>query len=45
MHDGVYPLELGVISFDIVLERFGFIRDPRVFSLGIRIDESAVVVP
>ena len=41
MHDGVYSFELGIVSFDIVLEHSGFARDPQIFSLSIRIDRSA----
>ena len=44
MHDGVYSFELSVVSFDIILERSGFARDPQVFSFRIRADGSAGVV-
>ena len=44
MHDGVYSFELGIVSFDIILERSGFARDLQVLSLRIRVDGSAGVV-
>ena len=44
MYDREYSFELGIVSFDIVLERSVFVRDPQVFSLRIRFDGSAGVV-
>ncbi|KAF3523949.1 hypothetical protein F2Q69_00048137 [Brassica cretica] len=44
MHDGVYSFELAIVSFDIILECSGFLRDPQVLSLRIRVDGYARVV-
>ncbi|KAF2574217.1 hypothetical protein F2Q70_00004139 [Brassica cretica] len=45
MHDGVYPFELSIVSFDVILECFGFIRDPVVFSFRIYVDGSTGPYP
>lgn len=45
MHDGVYPFELSVVSFDVILKCSSFIRDPVVFSYRIYIDGSAGPYP
>ena len=46
MHDGMYSFELGVVSFDIILERSGFglfFEDPRRWVCGGRNLELALL--
>ena len=45
MHDRMYPFELGIISFDVILKCFGFARDPIIFPLEVDVDVAVKIVP
>ena len=44
VYDRMYPFELGVVPFDIILEGSSFVRDSQVFPLGVDIDGTAKIV-